>query len=504
MLTRCAASQELKRELTSFNNFSVSFSIVSVLTGLSSMYGFGLAAGGPAMVIWGWCIVVLMTMAVALSMAEICSAYPTSGGLYFWSARLASPRWAPFVSWMTGWFNLLGQIASTAAIDFGLALTLSATISIATDFAYTETPASVVGIYLGVLAVHAAINTFAVRGIALLNVVSVWWHILGTLVIVISVLVCAEHHPSPSWVFGHFENHTGWDNNGYAALISLLMAQYTLSGYDASANMTEETKRADIAGPVGIIMAVAVSFVIGLFYLIGLNFAIQDYDRLIHSRTGMAIAQLFLDTMGRTGAVLLLVIVLGAMFFAGNASMTSNSRTIYAFSRDKAVPGHRLWHRIDKRWHSPAYAVWLSASVAGLLGLLYLGNSTAFTAITSLTAIGLYISYGLPIFCRICRPSSTFERGPFHLGRASYPIGVVACLWITFITVLFVLPSANPVTAENMNYALAVTGAVVIGVGGWWAIRARHWFTGPSFASAEPQSPALDEVTVASKSSCEK
>ncbi|KAI8050550.1 APC amino acid permease [Syncephalis plumigaleata] len=407
---------ELKRELTSFNNFSVSFSIVSILTGLSSMYGFGLTTGGPAMVIWGWCIVV------------ICSAYPTSGGLYFWSARLASPRWAPFVSWITGWFNLLGQISCTAAIDFGLALTLSSTISIATDFTYTETPGSVVGIYLCILV----------------------------------ILVCAEHLQPASWVFGHFENRTGWDNNGYAALISLLMAQYTLSGYDASANMTEETKRADIAGPVGIVMAVVVSFFIGLFYLIGLNFAIQDYDRLINSQTGMAIAQLFLDTMGRTGAVLLLVILLGAMFFAGNASMTSNSRTIYAFSRDKAVPGYQWWHKIDERWHSPAYAVWFSATIAGLLGLLHLGNSTAFTAITSLTAIGLYISYGLPILCRVCRPSA-FERGPLHLGRAGYPIGVVAF------------------SAKNMNYAIAVTGVVVIGVGGWWLISARHWFTGPSF-----------------------
>ncbi|KAI9596885.1 amino acid permease-domain-containing protein [Syncephalis fuscata] len=411
--------QELKRELTSFNNFSVSFSIVSILTGLSSLYGFGLAAGGPAMVIWGWCIVVLMTSTVALSMAEICSAYPTSGGLYFWSARLAGPRWGPFVSWMTGWFNLLGQIACTAGIDFGLALTLSATISIATDFAYIAEPGVVVAMYIGILFIHGVFNTFAVRGIALLNIISVWWHIIGVIIIVVCVLVGAKQYQPASWVFGHFENHTGWDNSGYAALISLLMAQFTMTGYDASANMSEETKRADIAGPIGIIMAIVVSFVAGLFYLIGLTFSIQDYDSIINSKTGMPIAHLFLDTMGRTGAVLLLVIVMGAMFFSGNASLTSNSRTMYAFSRDKALPGSRFWHQIHPQWHSPVNAVWF------------------------------------------WRPSA-FEPGPFHLGRASRPIGIVACAWTAFITVLFILPSASPVTAENMNYASAAVAAVLI------------------------------------------
>ncbi|RKP06509.1 APC amino acid permease [Thamnocephalis sphaerospora] len=470
--------QELKRELTSFTNFSVSFSIVSVLTGLSSLYGTGLVSGGPVVIIWGWCLVSLMTGCVAAAMAEICSGYPTSGGLYFWSARLAGPRWGPLASWITGWFNLLGQFACTAGIDFGLAIALCATVSIGTDFAFEPSPGVLVLVYIALLVVHGLLNTFAVRAIAILNTISVWWHIVGVLAIIISVLVGADQPQSGTWVFSHFANYTGWDNAGYVALLGLLMSQFTMTGYDASAHMTEETKRADVAGPIGILMAVGVSFVAGLAYLLGLTFAIQDYDRVVGSRTGMAVAQIFLDALGRTGAILLLVIVMGAMFFAGNASVTSNSRMLYAFSRDGAVPGSRYWHQINQKRKSPVNAVWCAVGVAAVLGLPYLGNSTAFTAITSLATIGLYISYGLPILCRVWRPQA-FEHGPLHLGRLGRLIGIVACLWVAFITVLFVLPTASPVTAENMNYAPVMVGIVLVFVGGWWMLSARHWFHGP-------------------------
>jgi len=199
---------------------------------------------------------------------------------------------------------------------------------------------------------------------------------------------------------------------------------------------------------------------------------------VVNTPTQVAIAQIFLDSVGRTGALLLLAIVMGAMFFSGLASVTANSRMMYAFARDGAIPGSRYWHRIHPTWRTPVNAVWCSVGIAAVLGLPYLANSTAFTAITSLATIGLYISYGIPILCRLLNPSA-FTPGPFSLGRASRPVCVVACTWIAFITVLFVLPPVRPVTAMNMNYAVVAVGVVSMGVvGGWWG-GARHWFVGP-------------------------
>jgi amino acid transporter len=113
-------AQELRRTMSGFSNFAVSFTIISILSGCLTLYGFGLNTGGPAVIVWGWPFVGIMTLFVGLAMAEVCSSFPTAGGLYYWSAKLAASN-GPAWSWFTGWFNFLGQVAVTAGIDFGAA-----------------------------------------------------------------------------------------------------------------------------------------------------------------------------------------------------------------------------------------------------------------------------------------------------------------------------------------------------------------------------------------------
>ncbi|KAG0030251.1 hypothetical protein BGZ81_002885 [Podila clonocystis] len=468
--------QELKRELTSFTNFSVSFSIVSILTGLTSLYGTALNGGGPAVIIWGWVFVSLMSFIVAASMAEICSSYPTSGGLYYWSSKLAGDK-GPFYAWVTGWWNLLGQFGCTAGIDFGLAMLLCSVISLSTDFMFERW--HTVLIYFVLLIIHGLINTFAVRLISILNTISVWVHIGGVIVILVTLLVKVENKASASFVFTGFINNTGWSSSVYVVLLGLLQSQFTMTGYDASAHMTEETKNADVAGPVGILMAVGVSFLAGLGYLLALTFGIQDIDRVLGTNTGSPIAQIFRDAVGETGALLLLIILLVAQFFCGNASVTANSRMIYAFSRDGAMPGSKYFHQIHPTLKSPVYGIWLSCFISGLLGLLYLADYVAFAAITSIATIGLYISYGIPTFLRITYSKNSFEPGPISLGAWSIINGWIACVWICIITVLFVLPGSSPVKAANMNYTIVIVVAAALYIFGYWHFSARHWFKGP-------------------------
>ena len=106
-------AQELMRRMSGFSNFAVSFTIISILSGCLTLYGYGMNTGGPAIIVWGWPIVGLFTLTVGLAMAEVCSSFPTAGGLYYWSAKLARKN-GPAWSWFTGWFNFLGQVAVTA------------------------------------------------------------------------------------------------------------------------------------------------------------------------------------------------------------------------------------------------------------------------------------------------------------------------------------------------------------------------------------------------------
>jgi amino acid permease (GABA permease) len=482
-------AQELARHMSGFSNFAVSFTIISILSGCLTLYGFGLNTGGPAVIVWGWPFVGLMTLFVALAMAEVCSSFPTAGGLYYWSAKLAKKNAAAW-SWFTGWFNFLGQVAVTAGIDFGAAFFLNAFLDL--QFGFDTRPWHTILLFGIILLVHGLLNQFGVRVVALLNDISVWWHVVGVAVIVGVLAFVPDNHQSASFVFTEFVNNTGWQSSLYVALIGLLLAQYTLTGYDASAHMTEETKSASVAGPRGIVMSVVVSVIAGWVLLIGLTFAIQSYDNALAAPdTGVPPAQIFIDAVGETGGKLLLLIAIGAQLFCGMASVTANSRMIFAFSRDGALPGSAFWHRINGRTRTPTNAIWLAAGGAFLLGLPYLWNVTAYAAVTSIAVIGLYIAYVLPTFLRL-RQGEAFERGPWHLGRWSRPIGIIAVAWVAFITVLFMLPQVSPVTAETFNYT-PIAVLVVLGFAGiWWLASARRWFTGPKVQGSPEELAAAE------------
>ena len=189
-------AQELRRRMSGFSNFAVSFTIISILSGCLTLYGFGMATGGPAVIVWGWLFVGIMTLFVGLAMAEVCSSYPTAGGLYYWSAKLA-PSHGPAWSWFTGWFNFLGQVAVTAGIDFGAAFFINAFGALV--WGWSTAHSVTILIYAIVLLVHGLLNQFGIRLVALLNDVSVWWHIIGVLLIVGVLWIAPSHHQSASF-----------------------------------------------------------------------------------------------------------------------------------------------------------------------------------------------------------------------------------------------------------------------------------------------------------------
>lgn len=481
-------AQELLRKMTSFSNFAVSFTIISILSGALTLFAFGMNTGGPVVMSIGWPLVGLFVTLVGLAMAEVCSSYPTAGGLYYWSAKLAKKNGAAW-SWFTGWFNLLGQVAVTAGIDFGLASFIAAFLKLTINL--DPTPLRVIEIYGLVLLAHGLLNTFGIRLVALLNDVSVWWHVLGVIIIVAAVVIGADKLQPASFVFGEFVNNTGFNSSIYVFLIGLLLAQYTFTGYDASAHMTEETVNASVAGPKGIVNSIVVSLVAGWILLVGLLFVIQDYKAVLGTSTGVPPVQIFLDAVGPTGGLLLLLIVIGAQFFCGMASVTANSRMLYAFSRDGAVPGSQFWHVVNPKTRTPTNSVWFCVFFSFLLGLPYLWNATAYFAVTSIAVIGLYIAYIIPVYLRL-RAGDSFQRGPWHLGKWSSLVGWIAVVWVIFICILFVLPQVSPITPATFNYAPVAVGTVVLFAGGWWMISAKNWFKGPKVQGSPEELAAIE------------
>ncbi|KAI8897112.1 APC amino acid permease [Globomyces pollinis-pini] len=504
ILARLGYQQELKRELTSFSNFAISFTIISILTGVNSLFSFGLRYGGPVVLVWGWTLVFSFSLMVALSMAEICSAYPTSGGLYFWAAQLSTPQHAPFWSWLTGWFNLIGQVATTTGITFGLATLILNVYTLGNpDFVAVAWHNFV--LFVIIMLIIGALNSFANKVVKILCDVSVWWHIFGIFIICLAVLIGAPQKRDAGFVFTTFHEDVtaGLPSPVYTFAIGLLTAQFTFTGYDASAHMSEETQNASLAGPIGIVMSVVISFFFGLFYIICLLFAMPaDVESVISG--GLVV--IFDYAVGKTGSILLSVIVMVAMFFCGMSSLTSNSRMMYAFSRDNALPFSNIWHSINQDTKIPTNSVWLGVALSIILAVpallsptqpLSKGIPIAFSAVTSVSVIGLYISYVIPVFLRHTTSSESFVSGPFHLGGFSKVVGWVSILWVFLITIIFVLPTSLPSDANtesftwlsNMNYAGPMVIICVLIFMGWWVVDARKWFKGPNVV-------AIDKVVV--------
>ncbi|MCJ1381115.1 hypothetical protein MMC17_004224 [Xylographa soralifera] len=433
-LAEIGYKQELNRDWSLLHNFGISFSIISVVTGITT---YGLNTGGPGVMSVGWIVVSFFTMFVGLGMAEIVSAIPTSGGPYFWAARLAPVKHAAFASWITGWFNLLGQVAVTTGISFGLAGLISTTATINT--AYAPTAGKTIGIYAAILISHAMVNSFGVHILRFLNDSSIILHSLGVGSLAIAVLAKAPTHQNASFVFSTFYDGTGdpgWSvraSPAYVAACGVLMAQYTLTGFDASAHLSEETRNASWSAPMGVITSIGISAVFGFFLLLALLFSIQDFTNTVGTTYGQPVTQILVDVFGNNGATVLMTLIL---------------------------------------------LFWLAATLSFLLALPSLGSSVAFGAATSIATIGLYISYGIPILIGLIYPSG-FKKGPFNLKMFSRPVALVAVLWIGFITIIFCLPTQNPVSSQTLNYTIVAVGIIAIGALGSWFLTARKWFTGP-------------------------
>lgn len=458
-LNKFGYAQELMRSMGGFSNFAISFSIISILTGAVSLYGHGLSYGGPGMMGFGWPLVALFVMIVAASMAELASAIPTAGALYHWASILWNKRWG----WYTAWINLIGQIGIVSGIDYSVALFADPLLG--DLFGYESTLTTTLIAFAVILLTHGIFNHIGIRIVARLNDFSAWYHIAVVAVLVVSLAFFTKGGLN---AFDYlFKVGETFQDKPYmfAFLIGLLQAQWTFTGFDASAHTIEETINPRVRAPWGIFNAVAYSFVFGFIMLAFVTLSIKDAGTAAGADN--AFIYVIGQALGGTFGKVVLWLVTFAMWFCGMSSITSFSRMMYAFSRDKGMPGSRHWAQISKKFRTPAKAIWLSVILSFLLALVdyvikQANPDATYTTIAFLTAVsvvGLYVAYGIPILLKlIAKRQGRFldkHRGPWHLGKYSDVIAVLALIWIVFISVIMVIPPN-----EMAGYALG--GMIVV------------------------------------------
>ncbi|MCA3748150.1 MAG: amino acid permease [Rubrobacter sp.] len=486
-LARLGYRQVFERGMGAFSNFAISFTIISILAGCLTSYFIAFSSGGPVAITWGWLLVGVMVTFVGIALGEIASSMPTAGSMYFWAAKLGGPVWG----WFTGWINLIGVIAVTSAIDMGAAIFWNYLLNI--WFGLSISHGTTFTIFTVIVVLHLLINLNKVWILGMLNSISAVWHMVGVVVIVAALIFVPEYHQPASFVFGGTINATGFPGKDFSDpwfwfvfALGLLMAQYTITGFDASAHLAEETRHAARSAAIGIVSSIVLSVIFGFILLVAVTFAVPANIQGVLDAGGNALPYIWEQALGSRWAGFLLFIACVAQFFCGNAALASASRMLFAFSRDGAVPGKRLWRKIWQRNHVPGNAVIFCAVFAWALMIPTLANGAIGYAVgTSVAVIGLYVSFAIPIFLR-WRMGERFECGPWNTGGHYRWICPLSFCWIGFISILFMLPTSKAgvwfsqeFSWTSANYTPLTFGGVLLAIGCWWLLSARKWYTGP-------------------------
>ena len=528
-LHRLGYAQELFRTMGGFSNFAISFSIISILTGAVILYDYGLAWAGTAASLIGWPLVTIFVLLIAAAMAEIASAYPTAGGLYYWASRMKGKNWG----WWTAWFNLIGQFAIVAGINFSAAFFLNDTIVTpllsrlgvgfenSTVILASGGTAILTGqlVTMGILMlVQLAMNIRGINLVALLNQVSVWWHIAIVLAVVVLIMVVGKPDASGLHLFqiqpvdqgGSWNNNLGFANLQYGPAISypligafffsLLQANWTYTGNDASAHVAEETVAARLSSAWGLFLSVAVSAVVGYIFLFVLTTHLPNLSTLFPatlptdlSNTSQyyfgnkaAVIEILNYNLGQVGDILSAGIGI-AMAFCGLSSIASAGRMLYAFSRDDGMPGSPWLKKVSHRYRTPANSMiaivvvaWLFTVASGIVG-----GGTAIVIVTAISTIFLYAAYGIPILLALRSDAWRSER-VWSLGRFSRPVAVIALLWIVTLMVLFSFPTSGNI---SWPFMAAVVAFLLVYYFAW----ARRRFTGPKIHTVEADMTEIEK-----------
>ncbi|PWY86488.1 amino acid transporter [Aspergillus sclerotioniger CBS 115572] len=476
-LAEMGYTQDLQRNFSLLSLVGIAFCMSNSWFGISASLITGISSGGTVLIIYGLFWITFISCCVAASLSELASSMPNSGGQYFWANELAPKKYARFSSYVTGWFGYAGAIFASASVVLSLG-------SGVVGMWQLGHPSFVPQAWHTVVA-YQLINFFCYlfncwgKFLPAVAKATLYISLLSFLVILIVVPACANPHASGSFVFGHFANATGWKSDGIAFIVGLINPNWIFACLDSATHLAEEVPQPEKNIPIAIMTTVGLGFVTAWFYCVAMFFSITDLDALLNSATGVPILELYYQALrNRAGAIVLETLLVVTGMGCLIACHTWQSRLAWAFARDRGMPGHQWLSQVNKKLDVPIAAHTASCFIVAVLGLLYLGSSTAFNSMVTACISLLYISYSIPVICLLYRGRDNIKHGPFWLGKWGLFANIVTLAWTLFCLVMYSFPASMPVTTGNMNYVSAVYGVVVFIILCDWFVRGRRSFRG--------------------------
>ncbi|ANZ73201.1 BA75_00544T0 [Komagataella pastoris] len=468
ILAQLGYEPELNRNFSVWSVLGVGFGLTNSWFGISASLVTGISSGGPMMIVYGIMIIAAVSTCIGITLSELASAYPSSGGQYVW-AKVLAPKY-PVLAFLCGSFSYAGSIFSSTS-------TTVATVQIAVAF-YELTHADYEFKRWHVFVAFQILNFFIfffncyAKFLPSIAKSSLYISLGSFIVITITVLACSSgHFQDAKFVFSDFDNQTGWESAGIAFIIGLINPNWSFSCLDCATHMAEEVAQPERVIPIAIMGTVAIGFFTSFVYCISMFFSIRDLDALLNTATGAPIISIYYQALQNQGGAIflgfLLFLTACGCLISGH---TWQMRLCWSFARDNGLPFSSFLSKVDKRMGIPFNAHLFSVCLCSLVSCLYLASDLAYNSLVTGCITFLLLSYAIPVSCLIYNGRDSITHGPFWIGKFGYFTSSMTVAWALFALVFYSFPFVKPVTKSNMNYAAA---AIV----GWLVVSVVYWFS---------------------------
>ncbi|KAJ5674493.1 Amino acid/polyamine transporter I [Penicillium maclennaniae] len=436
--------------------------------------------GGPASLVYGYIFCWFGALVTAASLAEMASMAPTSAGQYHWVAILAPRSQAIFLSWVTGWLNLIGWWANTAAgVYFGATVTQGLLVLNFPDYEFERWHGTL--LMFAALLLCVLVNSIGARLLPKVEGLILILHIVGFFAVLIPLVYLAPHKDA-EFVFGTFINSSGWSNSGLVWLIGLMGTNLPFIGYDGPCHMAEEVKNASVIVPWCMIGTILLNGTLGFAIVLAFLFCIGNIEDALGSATGYDFIEVFWNaTKSHAGTSVMAALPTTLVICASFGFLASASRLTWAFARDKGLPSSDFLSHVNSRSGLPIRSVALCAFITACICVINVGSSAAFNAIVSLTTAGLFLSYEIAIVLIVIKKikRDPIPYGPWTLGPFGLVVNIASICFLTITVFFSFFPTELPVVPSNMNWSIVVfSGEFIIGLI-WYGVYGRRVYHGP-------------------------
>ncbi|TBU31322.1 amino acid transporter [Dichomitus squalens] len=490
--------QEFKRDFTFLGLFSLVSSELAILPGVAGTIWYTMGYMGLIGMTWGWLVGAVMGQFLAYSLAELSSAYPTSGGLYYWAYMTTPPKYKLLSCYVVAWSMIISTPLACVSITYSAAQLLVACAQLGVPD-YVAEAWHVYLVYFGMMFISYLVICLPTKYVSWFNI---WSNALGIIILIVLTIllpVKAETLNSGKAIFTQARlwasprcaayNQLDWPA-GWSFCMTFLSATWTLSGYDVAAHVAEETHNAAVTVPRSMVWATWSGVFLGFIYLISLALCAVDIDTLMADELGQPLGVLFAQVLGTKAGIAFMAINAFCQMACGIAFFVAASRIFFAYARDRALPFSDWLARVDPRTQTPNNASLVVFVLSAAFGAISIGSDTAFEAFFSGSTLAGQIGYILPVLGRcLYEDNPDYRNGPYNLGRYSKIIRWTAVAWNFFICPLVSFPEGPNPSAVDMNWAVVIyVPFQIIAMAYWWFVGYKT-FKGPrpNFAELKAQ-----------------